>query len=91
MKNNKIINRMYKAKGGLIKTRIELENEKIKNVKIFGDFFFYPEDKLFELEKELIGKNKNEILDIIEKFYKKNGIESPGVEPKDFINAFFGE
>jgi len=80
---------MYKAKGGLIKTTLELENDIIKNVKIYGDFFFYPEDKLFELEQELKRKNKNEILEIITNFYKKNEIESPGLEPKDFVTALF--
>ncbi len=72
MKEDKTINGMYKAKGGLIKTSLELENDIIKNVGIYGDFFFYPEDKLFELEKELIGKKKNDILKIITDFYEKN-------------------
>ena len=88
--DKKSINRMYKAKGGLITTNFQLENDTIKNVKIFGDFFFYPEDKLFELEKELINMKKDEILDTITNFYLKNEIESPGLEPKDFFIALFG-
>lgn len=90
MKEDKIINGMHKAKGGLIKTSLELENDIIKNVRIYGDFFFYPEDKLFELEKELIGKKKNDILKIITDFYVRNEIESPGLEPKDFLSSLFG-
>ena len=88
---NNVKNGIYKSKGGLIKTKMNIEDDIIKNIRIYGDFFFYPEDKLFELEKLLIGKKKDDILELIAKFYKENKIESPGLEPNDFILALFGK
>ena len=44
--------------GKLVKVFLEFENEKIVGVKIFGDFFLYPETGIEEIEKALKGKNK---------------------------------
>ena len=88
-KDTGIAKAMYKAPGGLIKLLIEIEDMRIKDILINGDFFIYPDDSLRELENILkdIPYQLDEILGIIEKFYKNNEIESPGVKPKDFIET----
>lgn len=79
----------YKAKKGLIKIKLEVDEGRIRDIRIEGDFFFYPEDKLWDLEKNLVGC-KTEVEDLTQRiveFYRSNGISSPGVEPKDFAKA----
>jgi len=73
-----------KFPGGLVCVKVFHKGELVRSVKITGDFFFYPEDKLFELEDSLSGKEMGQIGDTITEFYEKEGIESPGVGPESF-------
>ena len=41
----------YKAAKGLIRIKATVDGEKIKDIQIAGDFFMYPEDRLWELER----------------------------------------
>ncbi len=77
---------IMKVEGGLLRIDLELENNVIKNIMISGDFFFFPEEKLEELEKELKGKNINESLNVIKEFYTKNNIEA-SITPDDIYSA----
>ena len=79
----------YKARKGLINIKLKLDKGKIESIRIEGDFFFYPEDKLWDLEKALLGCDIEigKITRRIAEFYKSNGISSPGVEPEDFAKA----
>ena len=56
---------------------------------ITGDFFFYPEEELENLEKKLIGVKleKKKLLNVIKSFYQEKNIESPGLEPEDLVEA----
>ncbi|MCK4637513.1 MAG: lipoate--protein ligase family protein [Methanomicrobia archaeon] len=76
----------HKAKGGLIKLEITIENLKIKDIKITGDFFIYPEDSVFDLEKKLRGKTEKESIKVTEKFL--SDVKAPGIELDDFKKAF---
>ncbi|MGC8995620.1 MAG: lipoate protein ligase C-terminal domain-containing protein [Thermoplasmata archaeon] len=42
-----------KTKKGLIRVKVFVENNTIKDITIEGDFFIYPEDKIWELEEYL--------------------------------------
>ncbi|MGC8610621.1 MAG: lipoate protein ligase C-terminal domain-containing protein [Thermoplasmata archaeon] len=42
-----------KTKKGLIRVKVFVENDTIKDITIEGDFFIYPEDKIWELEEYL--------------------------------------
>ncbi len=79
---------IYKAKGGLIRIKIKGE-DKIEKIVITGDFFFYPENELENLEKYLIGTkiSEEEVYKSIKKFYKEKNIESPGLNPEDLTKA----
>ncbi len=79
----------YKAAKGLIKVRVEIEAGRIREVQIAGDFFMYPEDRLWELENTLKGTsiNRDKILSKVQAFYEKSNVLTPGVTPEDFTEA----
>jgi len=80
---------IHKAKGGLIKTVEELEQEKISEIGISGDFQFYPKDDLSTMEVELRKTefDQGEVRNKIEQFYDEHRIQAPGVMPEDFTRA----
>jgi hypothetical protein len=49
-----------KAKKGLIRVSSEQHNGKIKSISITGDFMIFPEDVIWELERELLETDANE-------------------------------
>ena len=80
---------MYKARGGLIRTAQEVEEKRINEIAISGDFNFYPKSGLEEMEKDL-EKTKRDgrtVKGKLEEFYGKHKVEVPGVEPRDFTEA----
>jgi lipoate-protein ligase A len=78
-------NANYKASGGLMRSTVEVVDEKIHDVVLSGDFFMLPVDAISNLEKELVGVKieGEELLDRIKQAYKKHNIEAPGVTPED--------
>jgi len=50
---------------------------------------FFPKEELRNLEKSLknISLEENNLIQKIENFYGKRGIQSPGVESEDFVTA----
>jgi lipoate-protein ligase A len=79
---------IYKSMGGLISITAELVEGKINDILITGDFTFLP-PKIPELERALVHAEvaQQPILNVIERFYNENGIESPGTTPDDFMRA----
>ena len=83
-------NSVYKIPDGkLVKIQLEFEKEKILAVKIFGDFFIYPEEGIEHLENSLTGKKlfEKEIIEAIEKSKSKNGLEFFGVHSTGLAQA----
>lgn len=83
----KVTQQLHKAAGGLIRATVETRQGQILTVGISGDFFFYPATKLAELEEYLVGVDLSEVQGAIEEFYAANGIESPGVSPRDLADV----
>jgi lipoate-protein ligase A len=79
--------RMYKAPGGLIRGTTEVRDGVLGQVSFSGDFFFYPSEKLVDLEATLVGVVPNGVEEAIARFYVQNGIESPGVTPADLARV----
>jgi len=79
----------HKAEKGLIRVTVYSVSGKIDKVTISGDFFFYPEDKLWTLEQAIAGStfDEKELIDKIAKFYRTQGVVTPGVKPEDFVSA----
>jgi len=79
----------HKAAKGLIKVKVNVRQGLIGGIVISGDFFLYPEDKLWEMEKALIGvkADREKVLVTVKRFYQENEVLSPGVTPEDFTEA----
>ena len=85
---NGILKGELKVKGGkLIKCTLELDEEKIKRIKITGDFFMYPEDAIEKLEKALQDTQFDE--EEISKKVKEalKDVELIGVAMEDFVDV----
>jgi hypothetical protein len=75
---------IYKIPGGkLVKIQVEIENFRIKKIKINGDFFVHPEEAIVEIENFLVGKEINSVEKSLGKFLKEKKIEIIGFEPLD--------
>lgn len=79
--------KMHKAPGGLIRATTEVQDDIIAAVSLSGDFFFFPEEKLADLETALVGAPVEEAEQTVARFYEEHGIESPGVTPADFAQV----
>ncbi|WP_459774737.1 lipoate--protein ligase [Aquifex pyrophilus] len=82
---------LHKAKGGLIRTEVYTDGEKILEARIYGDFTLYPRDKIRELEERLRGVkfDREEIKRVSQEFLK--GADFPGVEAEDLVKALYGD
>ncbi|HID90700.1 TPA: lipoate--protein ligase family protein [Candidatus Bathyarchaeota archaeon] len=68
---------------------MEIEDDKIKDIKITGDFFMYPEEALTLLESALTGAEADEgvVREKVNEFYAKTGVQTPMIAPGDFVKA----
>ena len=82
-----VLQKMYKAPGGLIRATVEMQEGVIAAVSFSGDFFFYPAHRLADLEAALVGVRPKEAEEVIARFYAGHGIQSPGVTPADFVRV----
>ncbi|NPV75869.1 MAG: lipoate--protein ligase family protein [Anaerolineae bacterium] len=82
---------LYKAAGGLIRATVVISHSVLTSLHLSGDFFFYPPERLMDLETALIGIvfERDAIEKRVAEFYAQNQIESPGVEPADIAQAIF--
>jgi lipoate-protein ligase A len=80
---------LHKARGGLIRTAEEISEGRIEDINISGDFTFYPKEGLTGLEESLekAPLKEEKIIERVETFYEEKGVESPGVESKDFAQT----
>ena len=79
--------KMHKAPGGLIRATTQVQDGVIASVSLSGDFFFFPEEKLADLENALVGVSEADAEAAIVRFYEEHNIESPGVTPADFAQV----
>lgn len=79
----------HKALGGLIRTTVKIEGNRIADVLISGDFSLFPREKIALVEQALIGcpLNRREVVSRIARVYSDQSLESPGVMPEDFALA----
>ncbi|MBS7614552.1 hypothetical protein KEJ18_02305 [Candidatus Bathyarchaeota archaeon] len=79
-----------KVEGGkLIKIQLETVDDKIKKVKITGDFFLHPEELIDDMERTVTGASLDEkaIADRIKKFILRNKAVLLGASPEDFAKC----
>ncbi len=75
-----------KVKEGKV-LKVELDcDELIRNVRITGDFFMHPEDILEEIEKSIIGLERNADLEIIisniQRTLSSRDVQMIGISPE---------
>jgi len=81
---------VYKVRGGkLIKVHLTMENEKIKEIKIMGDFFLHPEETIEDIERTLEGcpLEERKLSLLIKKVLENKQAVSLGVSPEDFARC----
>jgi lipoate-protein ligase A len=79
--------RMHKAPGGLVRAIVQVEEDVLTHVELSGDLFFYPAERLGDLEASLVGVPTGEVEQAIARFYAEHGVESPGVTPADLAQV----
>lgn len=84
----KVVHKMYKAPGGLLRADFEVRDGRFQNVSISGDFFCFPEQAVEWLESRLEGQPTREALDVVKALYAEGGIEIPGVEIDHWSKVF---
>lgn len=79
----------FKSPAGLIRAELEVEKGRIDSLRLFGDFFIYPEERLTELERYLENTEleKAKLMEKIRKFYEEREIETPALEPGHWAEA----
>lgn len=82
-----VVQRAHKAPGGLIRAVLVVQEGRIAEAELSGDFFFYPAKKLADLEQALAGTRPEDAEAAIAEFYAANAIQSPGVTPADFAEV----
>jgi lipoate-protein ligase A len=80
--------RLHKATGGLIRADYALEDGKMKDVYISGDFFCFPADAVDRLAARLEGCTPDDIADVVADFYQPADTEIPGVTVDDWLQVF---
>ena len=80
----KMIHRVHKALGGLIRADFEMNEGLYGNVSLSGDFFCYPASAIGRLEARLEGRPVGKIEPALENFYREEGVETPGIEIADW-------
>ncbi|CAD6492137.1 MAG: Lipoate-protein ligase A subunit 2 [Candidatus Argoarchaeum ethanivorans] len=84
---NGILSAEYKVKGGkLLRCTLRLDNDVISSIKITGDFFMYPEEKIESLEKILtdVEMSEEKVRRKINDFFNSN-VQVVGAGSEDFV------
>ncbi|MBN1785491.1 MAG: hypothetical protein JW825_00675 [Candidatus Methanofastidiosa archaeon] len=76
-----------KYPGGLVCVELAHKDGQIRRIKITGDFFFYPEERLSDLEHSLVKAKVSDVGAIIGRFYRDEKIESPGMGPESLAEV----
>lgn len=84
-----VLRSKYKTRGGLIRSSVVVNANKIDSVLITGDFFAYPRRTIFDLEARLKDSpaDYESVRKIIFDFFASSRAQIPGVIPDDFIRV----
>jgi len=77
----------HKSKGGLIRSFVKLEGNRIKDIEFSGDFFLFPEsaiESIAESLKETVADHDS-VLSAVRSVYESEPITAPGTAPEDFV------
>ena len=78
----------HKRQGGkLIGVSFNYKNDILSDVRIYGDFFVFPEEGIDNLEKSINQKSLPELLQLIDDFFS-SGIKVYGITARDLKEVF---
>ena len=78
----------YKVeRGKLLRVDYKLEGDKIKEIKITGDFFIYPEEGIVLIEDCLKGCRIRDCTEALKKTVKEQGIKLIGFSVEDLCKC----
>lgn len=80
----RLLHRVHKARGGLLRADFELTEGRLSGVSISGDFFCYPPDAVRLLEAALEGKRPTEVRGAVRDLVQRQAFEIPGVSEDDW-------
>ena len=89
LKDDRALYSVYKARGGLIRISLLLDDvhERIKTILITGDFFSYPKRAILDLESRLKNCKCRRLEETVKSFFRETDPVMPGVTPDDIIVA----
>jgi len=85
-----VVQRAYKAPGGLLRATYEVNDGALAHVALSGDFFSYPPEAIGDLEEALVGVALSELPDALARHYATHTLETPGVTPDDWVRVLTG-
>jgi len=78
----------YKVAGGkMLRIDVEIEGAIIKDIRLAGDFFIYPEEAILLIEKSLKGVEKKQVAKRLNSMLKEKNIKIIGFKPQDLKEA----
>ncbi len=79
--------------GKVVKIDLEIVDNKINKIQIYGDFFMHPEESLIEIENALVGCkiDIDELYKTIQKIVNDNNITCIGIDPKYLAEVIGGQ
>ncbi len=83
----KVIQRMHKASGGLIRAEFGIDEDRIIDINISGDFFCFPQEAISRLEAKLEGCHYDKIRNVLSNIYAKREFEYPGINVDDWMQV----
>jgi len=82
-----VLQRLHKAPGGLLRATLEVQEGRLADVALSGDFFCYPQDAIEQLEVALQGSRIEDAERTLTAFYGQHPVETPGVTVADWLQV----
>jgi lipoate-protein ligase A len=82
-----VLQRVHKAPGGLIRATVEVQEGRMVDVALSGDFFCYPQEAIEQLEVALRGSRVEDAETTLTAFYDQRPVETPGVAVADWLQV----
>jgi len=75
----------FRCEAGFLNVSLRSSDNRIQDIGLSGSFIFYPEEKLRDLESNLVGceLSEAELIERVSSFYLKENVRSPGISPMD--------
>ena len=85
-----VLQKVVKLPGGLVRLTAVNQEGRLADVHLSGDFFIYPQSALAGLEQALEGAplEAGPLEAVIEEFYRRQGVETPGITPEALAGVF---